>query len=712
VTNMIIERVELENFCSFRGHNFLDTTPGESRNVTLIIGHGGAGKTTVGKAIRWCLYNRHFSGSDDEKEYDKEEILKLFHRKGGGAANTPLEELHMTVRLHILPSKSIEPALKNRGYKFGRFNLERTAMVSNSLPTPRDVALSPLSLKGPDQREVADSEGFIDELLLPASASTFFMFHGDRIRDLTKQIDDPIQDAINLILDVTAFQNAESDLGKMTTQFSRALSNMVADKETSRVKQKAHEKFIAEIEKIRILVEEKEEALKKVRRDLKEIEGEQKNLYEIAGLDKEYDAKVEMKNQLQTQLDKVDDQLLSLMDFFPPEVLHHCLAKHARETRQIDSDNRRHEEEIKILRTRMEQLKLLKPGSKCPTCQQAYPSELIQKNEKDKKITEMRIKRELDAIQQLDPEFVKLNQAVMESESIRYDPTSLQDSRGHLRSQIADIENKLGDLRKKLASYGDLKEKARSVELRVRDKAEEEGRLIESLRSANASLKNLDDMKRDLERQIALLVKDENNEIRKYFKLSSSLRDVFSKAVQDLANAKRREIAVETGNMLMKTTIKPDLFNRTDPVEIDKDFQVITKNLNGDVLEWDGNATSEKSLLSLGFIYGLLRASERDAPVILDTFFGNMDPNHIRKITENLASFGSEIILMATLTEFHDLLRNASPALWQHVNRFVFLKTSASTKFATEIMTTTNLEEAEKAANKQEIEFRESVNAK
>ena len=709
---MIIERVELENFCSFRGLNALDIKPDESRNITLIIGHGGAGKTTVGKAIRWCLYNRHFSGADDEKEYDKAEILKLFHRKGGGAANTPLEELHMTVRLHILPSKSIEPALKNRGYKFGRFTLERTAMVSESLPTPRVVELSPLSLKSPNQREVPDSEGFIDELLLPAPASTFFMFHGDRIRDLTRQIDDPIQTAINLILDVTSFQNAEIDLNKITTQFSRTLGETAEDKAASERNQKAQEKNNAEIEKIRILVQEKDEELKKVRQALKEIQKEQTNLLEIAGLNKEYDSKVEMKNQLQNQRERVDDQLLSLMDFFPMEVLHHCLAKHARETQQIDSDNKKHEEEIKILRNRMEQLRLLKPGSKCPTCQQAYPSELLQQNEKDKKITEMRIKRESDAIQQLDPEFVKLNQAVMESENIRYDPTSLQDSRGHLRSQIADVENRLSDLRKKLESYGDLREKARNIDLRVRSKSEEEGRLVESIKQANDSLETHEGMQRDLERQMALLVKDENNEVRKYFNLSSSLRDVFSKAVEDLANTKRRQIAVETGNMLMKTTIKPDLFKKTNPVEIDKNFQVITKNLRGDVLEWDGNATSEKSLLSLGFIYGLLRASERDAPVILDTFFGNMDPNHIRKITENLARFGSQIILMTTLTEFYDLLRNASPALWQHVNKFVFLKTSTSTEFATEIMTTTNLEEAKKAANKQEIEFRESVNVK
>ena len=708
---MIIEQLELENFCSFRGRNILDLKPDECKNITLIIGHGGAGKTTVGKAIRWCLYNRHFSGSDDEKEYEKADILKLFHRKGGGVANTPLEELHMTVRLRILPSKSMEPALKNREYKFGIFELERTVMVSKSLPNPKDVGLSPLLLKSPDQRTVADSEGFIDELLLPASASTFFMFHGDRIRDLTKQIDDPIQDAINLILDVTAFQNAEIDVAQLTTQFSRTLNKMVKDKETREIKRRAHEKLIAEIEKIKTLIEDKTEALKRVRQSLNEIDKERANLLEVAGLDKEYTSKVEIKKEFDNQLERVDDQLLSLMDSFPLEVLHHCLAKHARETQQIDADNRKHEEEMRLLRVRMEQLKSLKPGSKCPTCQQTYPSELIQQNENEKKITETKIKRELAAIIDLDPEFVKLNQTVMESENIRFDPTLLQDTRARLRGQIVDIENKLGDLKKRLNSYGDLREKAKGVDLRARDKAEEEGRLVEGLRCANESLKRQENMQRELEKQISMLVEDENNVVRKCFKLSSSLRDVFNSAVEELANNKKRQIAIETGNMLMKTTIKPELFSKSNPVEIDKNFQVITKNLNGDVLEWDANATSEKSLLSLGFIYGLVRASERDAPIILDTFFGNMDPNHIRKITENLSCFGSQIILMATLTEFYDLIRNASPTLWEHVNKFIFLKTNAHTEFATEISTTTNFAEAKELANKQETEFRERVNA-
>ena len=86
---MIIERAIIENFGSFRGsENILDLAPDGRRNITMVVGHGGAGKSTVGQAIRWALYNRKFSeGGDieDDEVYNNEDVFKLFWREVGGA---------------------------------------------------------------------------------------------------------------------------------------------------------------------------------------------------------------------------------------------------------------------------------------------------------------------------------------------------------------------------------------------------------------------------------------------------------------------------------------------------------------------------------------------------------------------------------------------------------------------------------------------------
>src|SRR5206468_1667581 len=106
-----------------------------------------------------------------------EDVLKMFFRPGGGAieklAARPPAETHLSVQLEIMPSEAVKKALESHRYKFGRYTLERSASIGKFVPTSHDVILPSLSLKGPDQREVPNPEGFIDEFFLPSSMSAF-----------------------------------------------------------------------------------------------------------------------------------------------------------------------------------------------------------------------------------------------------------------------------------------------------------------------------------------------------------------------------------------------------------------------------------------------------------------------------------------------------------------------------------------------------------
>ncbi|MDA4127792.1 MAG: hypothetical protein OK452_11425, partial [Thaumarchaeota archaeon] len=105
------------------------------------------------------------------------------------------------------------------------------------------------------------------------------------------------------------------------------------------------------------------------------------------------------------------------------------------------------------------------------------------------------------------------------------------------------------------------------------------------------------------------------------------------------------------------------------------------------------------------FIYGLLKASERDAVVMLDTFFGNLDKTHIRNITKNLSDFGQQIILMVTLTEFDTLNQLADAKFWKHVNRFIFVKTLTTTNLETKVKEIGSRNEAIREAQAQDLEI-------
>ena len=73
---MIIKSIELNNFRIYKGVNRIELTPDKDRNIIIVSGHNGFGKTTFLMSLVWCLYGRQMESVD---ELYKKEI----NEKGG-----------------------------------------------------------------------------------------------------------------------------------------------------------------------------------------------------------------------------------------------------------------------------------------------------------------------------------------------------------------------------------------------------------------------------------------------------------------------------------------------------------------------------------------------------------------------------------------------------------------------------------------------------
>jgi DNA sulfur modification protein DndD len=62
---MIIRRVEIDNFRQYRGPIKVELGLKESRNVNVLVGSTGAGKTNFNNALNWCFYGRELSLEKD-----------------------------------------------------------------------------------------------------------------------------------------------------------------------------------------------------------------------------------------------------------------------------------------------------------------------------------------------------------------------------------------------------------------------------------------------------------------------------------------------------------------------------------------------------------------------------------------------------------------------------------------------------------------------
>ena len=70
---MIVKSIELNNFRIYKGLNRIDFTPDSERNIVIISGNNGFGKTTFLMSLVWCLYGRQMDKVDDlyKKEIDE-----------------------------------------------------------------------------------------------------------------------------------------------------------------------------------------------------------------------------------------------------------------------------------------------------------------------------------------------------------------------------------------------------------------------------------------------------------------------------------------------------------------------------------------------------------------------------------------------------------------------------------------------------------------
>jgi DNA repair exonuclease SbcCD ATPase subunit len=54
---MELEKIYLQNFCLFIGKQEVDMSISENKNIVLFVGGEESGKSTILKAINWCVFN-------------------------------------------------------------------------------------------------------------------------------------------------------------------------------------------------------------------------------------------------------------------------------------------------------------------------------------------------------------------------------------------------------------------------------------------------------------------------------------------------------------------------------------------------------------------------------------------------------------------------------------------------------------------------------
>lgn len=175
---MIIKEIELFNFRIYKGKNRIDLSPRQDRNIFIVSGKNGYGKTTFLMSLVWCLYGRNMQEVDDlyKKEiadqggYNKY-IANSLNRS---ARNEDDYNFHVSI---VFTDLNISEVPCNEIVVTRKFNAKTS--INDEVEILIDGFPS----------EIAKDVGpeiFIREFIMPIEIAKFFFFDAEKIVNLAE----------------------------------------------------------------------------------------------------------------------------------------------------------------------------------------------------------------------------------------------------------------------------------------------------------------------------------------------------------------------------------------------------------------------------------------------------------------------------------------------------------------------------------------------
>jgi DNA sulfur modification protein DndD len=218
---MIIKEIELNNFRIYKGSNVIDLSPEENKNIVLVSGRNGFGKTTFLMSLVWCLYGRQMQDVDDlyKKEisdqgsYAKYIANSLNRKAKADGENTFFVSVTFAeVNIKEVPCKEIK--VKRSFNVFTGSSEEVEVLI--------DGRASELS------KEVGQ-EIFIRDFIMPIEIAKFFFFDAEKIVSLA-EVNTPEQKralskAYSEVLGIKKFEDLKAEFEGLQIRIRQESAN-------------------------------------------------------------------------------------------------------------------------------------------------------------------------------------------------------------------------------------------------------------------------------------------------------------------------------------------------------------------------------------------------------------------------------------------------------------------------------------------------------
>lgn len=622
---MKIERLVLKHFRQYRGEQRISFARDSEKNVTIIQGVNGAGKSNLFKAINWCLYGK----TDDKGEITSK--AAVHDAKKGSTVTTEVQLYFWHQGIKYSLSRSIE-CLKKDNDSFQN-NLNESFTMMRTIP-------------GGKTEKVENKTGEINSIL-PENVRTYFLFDGEKIDNFSKpESSNDVKYAIHNVLKLEVLQRSKSHLEKVASEFRNELKS-IANKELTDLIEK-EEKLINDWKLLLNRQTELDDEIAKAKEKIADIDDKLDSIKETSQLQKE---RVELEQELLVRGKEFEECIVRIRDFsvkssaimgenFISKALSIIDTKRIRG--EIPSNIRDQFLQDIIERKQcicgrtfghdsLEHQNLLSLKGK--SVSGALEEEVTNLNNSLRTIAA----RSKFQMQELDKEIKKKIDLVNTIQT--------------LEAQIDELTQKLKGSR--LEDVKKLEQQREEFKNDVEKNTLEKGKNVERL-------KNIDRETHSVRSEIEKAKKDEQRQIllTSRVNLSQNSAEALSKIFNQFADERRREIEEKTREIFGSLIWKESQFK---DINLSSAYQL-------EILDrWKHPASrelsaGERQILSLSFITAMANISGEEAPIVMDTPFTRLSTIHREKIASNIPSLADQLVLFITDEELRGQMeKNLSP---------------------------------------------------
>ncbi len=629
---MLLKKLVFDNYKTYYGHQDVDLyIPPEERekgkNIILLGGLNGAGKTTILKAILYVLFGKRGISESEHKRLFSNVINNTFFEEGGRSCS---------VTLVLETDQKEEWELKVR---WGFDYLKRLTHEERSILVRRPGIRQGKKVQI-DNIEVYNR--FIDKII-PYHSAPFFIFDGEEIKDIIlRQNSSEMTEAIHKITGMQAYNQLLDDLDKMIRSLEQDLSRSVSKSKLSNINNEL-EKVEDEIQTLREKKETRSKELDELKSEIETVKNQRndklknnsRSREELIKRQSSIDAKLQnMKTEFRNLFlnEGVNTILISKINTLKKQLRNEQALKNKRVianaslTPYHDFINKLLSEPIDppLNEQQLNQIKEIGEGI------WMKGNDIKEFNQEAKEFHDLStntfnylINLQSNGAEKYSSKLTEIDRLINQLESLETELRNAPES-----VDISNENKQIDDLTKVLGEK----------EVRFKSTRRKLKKATESRTALTSQLTRLNDQGSDYE------------DVVSQFETVKKLYNVVSGYIEKMTELKANYIKEEFSNMLTKLFRKKDEFGK-----IEFDIRSYTVKLYSDQMQEisiQDRSAGEMQMISSALIWALTKASDLSLPMVIDTPLGRLDSFHRNHLINHYyKELSEQVIILSTDTE-------------------------------------------------------------